>query len=242
MQSSLGSRQTFPTPVVLHFEVSPLSFMNNVFIAGTGDLAREVLYAIREQNDAGGHPFTVRGFLDPAASGKQSLEALPVLSIADLDGTAAEKMQCIIGIGKTEYVRKAESMLRAKGVREWVNVIHPRAYLAPQVELGKGVYIAAHATIAIAARIQDFSCVNQNVSIGHDAVIGPFSIVNPGCIISGRCHLEESVYLGSGAVLFPGVKVGADSLISANCVVTKNVPARVKVMPVGRNMEIPRDA
>jgi acetyltransferase-like isoleucine patch superfamily enzyme len=66
--------------------------------------------------------------------------------------------------------------------------------------------------------------------------------VNPGCIVSGRCYLEEGVYLGSGAVVFPGIKVGVDSLISANCVVTKNVPERMKVMPVSRNMELPRDA
>jgi hypothetical protein len=144
--------------------------MDNVYIAGTGDLAREVLYAIRERNQTTGQTVSVQGFLDPVQSGKETLEDLPVLSIGALDGTRAQGMQCIIGIGKTEYVRKAENMLTAKGVRQWINVVHPRAYLAPQVELGKGVYIAAHATIAIAAKIQDFSCVNQNVSIGHDAV------------------------------------------------------------------------
>lgn len=213
--------------------------MSNVYIVGTGDLAREILYAIREQNKGAGETHEVQGFLDPVQSGKKELEGLPVLRIDTLDRALAESAQYIVGIGTPSYMRKADAMLTARGMRHWVNVVHPRAYLAPGVQLGKGVYVAAHASIAIAARICDFSVINQNASIGHDAIIGQYTVVSPGCIVSGRCELGQGVFLGSGAIVFPGVKLGSDSLISANCVVTQNVPDRVKVMPVSRNLEIP---
>jgi sugar O-acyltransferase (sialic acid O-acetyltransferase NeuD family) len=215
--------------------------MSKVYIAGTGDLAREVLHAILEHNRSGGEIHEVQGFLDPVHSPKETIESLPVLRMDSLDGNMAEGMRCVIGIGRPEFVRKAAGILADKGIRQWISVVHPRAYVAAHVQLGKGVYIAAHATIAIAAKLHDFSVINQNVSIGHDAVIGRYSIVNPGCVVSGRCHLEEGVYLGSAAVLFPGVRVGSGSMISANCVITKDVPEGVKVMPVSRNLELPRE-
>ena len=212
-----------------------------VYIIGIGDLAREICHAIDEYNKAGIEKYVVRGFLDPIRSGKLVWEGLPVLAMDSFDASLAEPAHCIIGIGTPQYIRLARQTATAKGVRQWASVVHPRAYLSPGVELGKGVYVAAHATVAIATRLGDSCIVNQNVSIGHDVVIGRHSVVSPGCILSGKVELGDGVFLGSGAVLLPGVKIGAESQVSANCVVSHDVPPGVKVMPVTRNMELPRE-
>jgi UDP-3-O-[3-hydroxymyristoyl] glucosamine N-acyltransferase len=164
-----------------------------------------------------------------------------VLLIDDLEASLAATAHCIVGIGTPRYIDLARQAVMAKGVSRWFTVVNPSAYLAPGVKLGGGIYVAAHATVAIAASLGDCCVINQNVSVGHDVVIGRHCVVSPGCILSGKVELGDGVFLGSGAILLPGVKVGAESWISANCVVSQDVPAGVKVMPVTRNMELPRE-
>lgn len=42
-------------------------------------------------------------------------------------------------------------------------------------------------------------------------------------------HIEKDVWIGSGAVILPGVTVGEGSVVAAGAVVTKDVPARTLV-------------
>lgn len=39
--------------------------------------------------------------------------------------------------------------------------------------------------------------------------------------------IEDNVWLGGGAIVLPGVRIGANSVIGAGAVVTKDVPANV---------------
>lgn len=42
--------------------------------------------------------------------------------------------------------------------------------------------------------------------------------------------IAESVFIGAGATLLPGVKIGELAIVGAGAVVTRNVPARAIVV------------
>lgn len=47
-----------------------------------------------------------------------------------------------------------------------------------------------------------------------------------------RVYIDNNVWLGSGSIILPGVKVGENSVVAAGAVVTKDVPPNVMVAGV----------
>ncbi|HKG95286.1 MAG TPA: sugar O-acetyltransferase [Gemmatimonadaceae bacterium] len=79
----------------------------------------------------------------------------------------------------------------------------------------------------------------SRITIGDDAQIGPavqiYTATHPTDPATRRSGLEgalpvtvgENVWIGGGAILCPGVTVGADTVIGAGSVVTRDLPSGV---------------
>ncbi|WP_255579399.1 sugar O-acetyltransferase [Cryobacterium sp. PAMC25264] len=50
-----------------------------------------------------------------------------------------------------------------------------------------------------------------------------------GSQFSAPVHIEDDVWIGSGAIILPGVTIGAGAIVGAGSIVTANVPAGVVV-------------
>jgi len=111
----------------------------------------------------------------------------------------------------------------------FANVIHPRAYLAHQVQIGEGVQIMAGAIIQPYSIISDNSIINTNVSIDHDCKIGAHCHIAPGTTISGMVHIDESTHVGTGSNIIQGVQVGSHVLIGAGSLVLRNIKSGLTV-------------
>jgi acetyltransferase-like isoleucine patch superfamily enzyme len=84
----------------------------------------------------------------------------------------------------------------------------------------------------VAVELGQGCVVDVNSTIGHDAAIGDFSTVLPGANVSGNTDLRRGTTVGAGAVVLPGVAVGAKATIGAGAVVTADVPAGATVVGV----------
>ncbi len=96
--------------------------------------------------------------------------------------------------------------------------------------IGQDVYIADE--LIIAEELED----SGNLEIGDRVSIAPrvtlvlSSHPNESRIRSvapvrrAPIVLEADVWLGAGAIILPGVRVGRGAIVGANCVVTKDVP------------------
>jgi maltose O-acetyltransferase len=95
------------------------------------------------------------------------------------------------------------------------------------IELGQNFYANHHCIILDAAK----------VSIGDDVLLGPavhiYTVTHPLNAAQRKTGLEQgkpvrignSVWVGGGAIILPGVTVGEGAIIAAGAVVTKDVPA-----------------
>lgn len=97
------------------------------------------------------------------------------------------------------------------------------------IKLGSNVYFNLNCIILDVAP----------VSIGHNTLLGPavqiYTASHPINAMERRTGLEfgkpidigEDVWIGGGAILCPGVSIGARSTIGAGSVVTRSIPADV---------------
>lgn len=114
-------------------------------------------------------------------------------------------------------------------------------------KMGKGFKIGAGSIIMNPGNVEigDFSTIGRNTIIGDggELKIGSFVMIGPYChivsanhqftdwskpmrmqkIISKSIEIEDDVWIGSGVIVLPGVKIGRGSIVGANAVVTKDV-------------------
>lgn len=96
-------------------------------------------------------------------------------------------------------------------------------WIAPQAEIGPGLYIGHFGTIIIGQVKMGSNCnLSQGVTIG-EASRGKNK---------GLPKIGDRVYIGAGAKLFGNIHIGNDVAVGANAVVTKSLPDRAVAVGV----------
>lgn len=98
---------------------------------------------------------------------------------------------------------------------------------------GRNIYIGDHVYLNVLCTILDCN----EVRIGNHVMIGPgvqmytaahllqAEARNQGWEEAKPILIEDNVWLGGGALLLPGVRIGRNAVVGAGSVVTRNVPA-----------------
>lgn len=100
-----------------------------------------------------------------------------------------------------------------------------RVYYAKNIDLGSRSTLNEGVLINASAK----------VSIGNDVHISSYVIINTGAldysaIGKDRLHtkapvtIKDGVWIGSGAIINPGITIGENAVIGAGAVVTKGIP------------------
>jgi acetyltransferase EpsM len=131
----------------------------------------------------------------------------------------------IIGIGDNE-IRKNKSL----SYSDYINLIHPKAYLSPSVEIGVGNAFMPFSFLGTGSIVKDHIIFNSGCSIDHHCVIESYVHVAPNATICGGVHLGEGAFIGAGAIIIPGIKIGEWAVIGAGAVVTKDVLPYAKMI------------
>lgn len=159
----------------------------------------------------------VAAFFYAGSTDVRSIFDIPVLkSEADLPHDA----EFIVGIGHTEYRRKAAELRR-----RFVSVVHPRAVIARDVSLGAGTFVGAGAVINVGARIGDHCIVNTNAAIEHDCTLEDYVNIAPRVAVGGRVFIGEGAVVSIGATVLERRRIEAGALVGAHALVVNDVPA-----------------
>ena len=173
------------------------------------------------------------GFLDDSQELRgKTVNGFPILGgISWLTERQAEPIKCVCAIGDTATRKKVVDKVVKNG-GQFCQAIHPTAISSDTVRLGEDVIVCAGSILTVNLSIGDHCIVNLNCTIGHDVVIEEFCTLNPTASINGRDYLEQGVYIGSGATLIEGVRVGKWTTIGAGAVVIEDIPAGVVAVGV----------
>jgi acetyltransferase-like isoleucine patch superfamily enzyme len=106
-------------------------------------------------------------------------------------------------------------------------------------------YLAARSVVARDLMAAEFSYIGPDCLLGAQVEIGPYAMVGPRVSIVGSDHIydqpgrpivfsgrpplkrtviEADAWIGCGAILMAGVRIGRGALVAAGAVVTRDVP------------------
>lgn len=96
-------------------------------------------------------------------------------------------------------------------------------------DFGKNIHIGKNVFINSNCNFQDQGgiYIGNNCLIGHRVVFATLNHdINPTlrkCVYQKPIFIEDNVWIGSGAIILPGVRIGKNSIVAAGSVVAKNV-------------------
>lgn len=165
------------------------------------------------------------------------IQNVPVLfTIKAFDGWLTgrpknEALHFVIAVGGGRGQDRFDLMatLEGRGLKP-MTIIHPRAFVARDAEIGPGSQILAQAAVCSQTRLGRSVIVNTSASIDHECVVHDCVHVAPGAHIAGEVVIGFGAFIGTGAVVLPRVKVGAFATVGAGAVVTHDVPDRMTVV------------
>ena len=206
-------------------------------IFGAGGQGKVILDILQLNN------IEIAGFLDNKKAKKYpSFQNYPILGDLDYcrsnDSILGKEFYGIVAIGSNQIREKILKELVLMGMIP-INAVHPSVIIAKDVKLGKGNMIAAGVIINPGTIIADNVILNTSCSVDHDNLLEEHVQVCPGVNLAGEVTVKKSAFIGTGAIINPGVTIGEKSIIGSGSVVIKDIPDNVVV--VGNPAKIIRE-
>lgn len=122
---------------------------------------------------------------------------------------------CSIEINKEAFLSIKEKVTFEKG--DYIGVRKNA-----RVEIGKNCYFNRNLTLVSHNEI----IIKDGVTVGPNCCIydHDHDIHSGGSFISKPIYIEENVWIGANVVILKGVRIGANSVVAAGSVVTKDIP------------------
>ncbi|HEX5220152.1 MAG TPA: acetyltransferase [Verrucomicrobiae bacterium] len=197
-----------------------------ILVWGAGGHAKVVIDILRHNG------FDLVGVIDdenPARAGEFFCGA-KVVGVLDGSLTAGTR-NIIIAIGDNSVRERKARLAKARGFT-LSSAVHPRATIAPDVELGPGTVVMAGAVINPGTLLGENVIINTSASIDHDCVIRDGVHVSPGARIAGSVKVGRLTWVGIGATIIDKIRIGENALIGAGAVVVRDVKSGVVVAGV----------
>ncbi len=188
----------------------------NVIIVGAGSLGLEVATYLLDLS-AAGESVRLAGFLDdtPGRIADMPSDAPHLGAIAQYRPQEGEAL--ILALGDAVARHRLFRQLDERGAA-FFTLVHPRAYVASGVRLGRGTIVAPFAFIGPSAQVAENCTINVHACVGHDATLEASATVSPHASLNGFASVGEASLVGASATLVPKARLGAYSKLAAGSV------------------------
>lgn len=92
-----------------------------------------------------------------------------------------------VAIGNSEVREK----ISLEVSHSFATLIHPKAVLANDVQVGEGTVVLANAVIQAGSKIGKHCIINSSIVIDHDVIIGNFVSIYPNSYIGGETQITN---------------------------------------------------
>ncbi len=201
--------------------------MKNLIIIGSGGMGREI-YNLATCCKGYNTEYKIKGFLDDWPDAINSFGNYPPV-IGTVDNYEVEPNDVFVcSFGSVKSKKEAvQKILNNCG--EFINLIHPTAYIGKGAEIGSGCIIFQNAGIGDHTKIGNFVLIQATTYIGHDAIVGDYSRVDCHAVCVGGVIVEEEVTIHTSAVISHKVVVGKGATVGALSFVIRKVKENTTV-------------
>ncbi len=198
--------------------------MKDIVIVGAGGFGREVKTIIDAINKKD-KTYNFLGYYDDAMPKGKLINQYPIVGNLKELNAVTQETAVVLGIGNPKVKSKIIALLTNE-LLHFPTIIHPNVVISDdEVTIDNGTIICAGTIITCNIKIGKFVTLNLLCTVGHDAIIGDFSSFMPSVNISGEVHIEEQVYVGTGASIINQLTIGKGTTVGAGAVVSKSLPA-----------------
>lgn len=212
----------------------------DLVLLGAGDHAREIVDLLAACRAAGSADYELAGYVvDPAFGEAGTLvDGAPILGDLGWLAGRGRSLQAICAVGSSALRWRLSRIARGHGVR-FATLVHPSVEMSSGVEIGEGVVVAAGCVLTQRIGIGDHTHVNIGCTLSHGVALADHVTLSPGVHLAGNVVVEQGGFVGIGASVVPGRRLGAWSTVGAGCTVIRDVPPNATVVGVpGREIEV----
>lgn len=173
-------------------------------------------------------------FIDDSLQEQQVVNGHIALDYQSFKSLAAAQKFVLIAIANSQIREKLANQLMKDGLRLWT-VQADNVVIMDSIELAEGAALSPF--VSITSNVKIGKCFHANLYsyVEHDCVIGDYVTFAPGVKCNGNIHIEDHVYIGTGAVIKQGTPnkplvIGKGAVVGMGAVVTKSVPEGVTVV------------
>lgn len=208
-------------------EDDPSRAARDLVIIGAGGFGRETAQAVCALNE-GGVAWRLLGYLDddPARhgttidgttvlGGRDELRHLPNASVVVCTGRPGDYLSRMRIVGELGLPQA-----------RYATIVHPTAAVSASSSVGPGCVLLAHVVLTASVRLASHVAVMPHVVLTHDDVVEDFGTLASGVRLGGAVHVERGAYIGAGAMVREGRRIGSCALVGMGAVVTHDIPAR----------------
>ena len=109
-------------------------------------------------------------------------------------------------------------------------LIHPTAIISRYAKVSEeGVVIGANCIVQADSVIKSNAVISDMALVCHQTIIGNYCFVGPKALVGAHIEVKDFAFIGQDALLVSGKvgTMGANSLLGAGAVLTKELPANV---------------
>lgn len=180
---------------------------------GAGGFGREVVPLARSQLGSGWRIVFVETQPHDA-----KVNGFPLLSEDDFFAAQASERCFAVAIADSHAREAIEKRCTQRGARALSLSAH-NATIYDDNRIGHGAILCAHTTITSNASIGCHFHANIYSYVAHDCVIGDYVTFAPRVSCNGNVHIGNHAYIGTGAMLRPGVPGGRPLAIGEGAIV-----------------------
>lgn len=116
-----------------------------------------------------------------------------------------------------------QRLMEAGRGKYFSTLVHPKAVIAENSQIGEGSVVMAGAVINPCTVIGRGAIINTCSSVDHDCIIHDYVHVAVGAHVCGNVEIGNGTWIGAGSTIINNVRICAGCIIGAGAVVIEDI-------------------
>lgn len=159
---------------------------------------------------------------------------LSIMTFTEFNDHPAKKKKVVVAVADSS-LRRSITKRCEHAQFDFLDVEAANAIVMDNIQTGMGLVVCPFSMISTNLKVGKSFHLNIYSYIAHDCIIGDFVTFAPGVKCNGNVHIEDDVYIGTGAIIKQGTPskpliIGKGAVVGMGAVVTKDVAPGVTVV------------